>query len=109
MQKCIGGSAQHRASKQRGKTGCKCRPKQNAVKGFIIGRAVRPTAPYEVPGSKINQDERFDLPTIGMETIKCLIESGGSTLAIESEKTIILDKDEIVALADKNNISIIAL
>ena len=59
--------------------------------------------------SKKNQDERFDLPTIGAETIKCLIESGGSTLAIESEKTIILDKDEIVELADKNNISIIAL
>ena len=59
--------------------------------------------------SKKNQDPRFDAPAIGLETINCLIGVGGSTLAIESEKTIILDEDEVIALADKNKISIIAL
>lgn len=59
--------------------------------------------------SKKNQDLRFDLPAIGVETIKCLKEAGGSTIAIESEKTLVLDKDEAIEFADKNKISIIAL
>ncbi len=59
--------------------------------------------------SKKGQDLRFDVPTIGLETINHLKESGGSTLAIEAEKTLILDKDETIELANKYNISIIAL
>ena len=59
--------------------------------------------------SKKGQDPRFDVPTIGPETIEHLKEAGGSTLAIESEKTLILDRDEIVESANKNNISIIAI
>ncbi|MFQ5964606.1 MAG: LpxI family protein [Candidatus Scalinduaceae bacterium] len=58
--------------------------------------------------SKKDQDLRFDLPTIGLETIKHLKEAGVSTLAIESEKTLILDKEETIELANKSNISIIA-
>ncbi len=59
--------------------------------------------------SKKGQDLRFDVPTIGLETINYLKKAGGSTLAIEAAKTLILDKDETIELADKDNISIIAL
>ncbi len=59
--------------------------------------------------SKKNQDLRFDLPTIGLETVNHLRETGVSTMAIEAEMTIILDKEESIALADKYKISIIAL
>ncbi len=59
--------------------------------------------------SKKDQDFRFDVPTIGLETINHLKEAGISTLAIESEKTLVLDKDETIDLADKNKVSIVAL
>lgn len=59
--------------------------------------------------SKKGQDLRFDLPTIGTETIGHLKEAGVSVLAIESGMTLILDKDETVKLANKNKISIVVL
>ncbi|ODS31871.1 MAG: hypothetical protein SCARUB_03016 [Candidatus Scalindua rubra] len=59
--------------------------------------------------SKKDQDLRFDVPTIGLETIDHLKESGVSTLAIESKKTLILDKDDTIESANKNKIVIIAL
>ncbi|MCP4266450.1 MAG: LpxI family protein [Candidatus Brocadiaceae bacterium] len=59
--------------------------------------------------SKKGQDPRFDVPTIGTETIDCLKEAGVSTLAIEAKKTLVLDKEDTVKLADKYKISIVAL
>jgi len=59
--------------------------------------------------SKKNQDLRFDLPTIGMETINHLKETGASTLAIEAGMTLILDKEEVINLANRYKISVIAL
>ena len=54
------------------------------------------------------QDDRYDLPIIGKGTIKAMIEARANILAVEAGKTIILDIEEVCALADKNNISIIA-
>ena len=54
------------------------------------------------------QDDRYDLPVIGKGTIKTMIEAGAKALAIEAGKTLILDLEEVVALADKNNITIAA-
>lgn len=59
--------------------------------------------------SKQGQDMRFDLPTIGLETINTLKEARASTLAIEAEKTIILDKDDTIKMADDNKLAIIAM
>ena len=57
--------------------------------------------------SKPNQDMRFDVPTIGLQTIDTMIKSRASVLAIESERTIILDKERVVEKANKNKITII--
>ena len=59
--------------------------------------------------SKKGQDPRFDVPTIGTETIEYLKEAGVSTLAIEAEKTLVLDKKDAIKLADKYKIAIIAV
>jgi DUF1009 family protein len=59
--------------------------------------------------SKKGQDPRFDVPTIGTETIDYLKEAGVSTLAIEAEKTLVLDKEDTIKLADKYKIAIIAV
>ncbi len=59
--------------------------------------------------SKHDQDERFDLPTIGPHTIRILSEAKASVLAIEASKTIILDKDETIKAATDKKIAIVAL
>ena len=59
--------------------------------------------------AKPNQDERFDIPTIGEETIKVLKDNGGGILAFEANKTIVADKEKIVSIADRFNICLVAV
>lgn len=58
--------------------------------------------------SKPNQDLRFDIPSVGLETIKAMIEVKAGLLAVETGKTLIFDRDKMIALADENNISIVS-
>ncbi|MFH1615464.1 MAG: UDP-2,3-diacylglucosamine diphosphatase LpxI [Planctomycetota bacterium] len=57
--------------------------------------------------AKPNQDLRFDVPCVGPDTIRGLSENGGKCLVVEAGKTIIIDKSETIALADKLGISIV--
>jgi UDP-2,3-diacylglucosamine hydrolase len=59
--------------------------------------------------AKPQQDMRFDVPTIGTATIENLHKAGAKVLAIEGGKTILLDQPEVVALADRYGLSIVAL
>ncbi|MFQ5863377.1 MAG: LpxI family protein [Candidatus Brocadiales bacterium] len=59
--------------------------------------------------SKENLDLRFDIPTVGPETVKTLKDSGVTCLAIEAGRTLVLDKGEVRHAADKDGICIIAL
>ena len=59
--------------------------------------------------AKPQQDMRFDVPTIGVTTIENLHKSGAKVLAIEAERTILLDQPEVVALADRYGLSIVAV
>ncbi len=56
--------------------------------------------------SKPNQDERFDMPVIGLETVKLLPKN--SILAIEAHKTFFVDQERAIKLANQKNICIIA-
>jgi len=58
---------------------------------------------------KPNQDTRFDMPAVGIQTIKTMNESGIKTLAVEAQKAVVFDKEEMVNLADMFGISIIAI
>ena len=59
--------------------------------------------------AKPQQDMRFDVPTIGVQTIKTMHEAGGRVLAVESGMTILLDEPEVLDLAEKLGISIVSL
>ena len=59
--------------------------------------------------AKPNQDMRFDVPTIGIQTIQTMRESGARVLAIESGMTIILDEPEVLRLANKLGIAIVSV
>ena len=58
--------------------------------------------------AKQNQDIRFDVPVIGVETIRIAAEAKLRVIAIEAGKTLLLEKDSIVELAGHSNISIVA-
>jgi hypothetical protein len=58
--------------------------------------------------AKPRQDMRFDVPTIGIRTIERMHEAGAAVLAIEADKTIILDESQTIGLANRLRISIVA-
>ncbi|CAN5287856.1 UDP-2,3-diacylglucosamine diphosphatase LpxI [soil metagenome] len=59
--------------------------------------------------AKPNQDMRFDVPTVGRQTIESMKAAGGKVLAIEAGRTILLDAEETIAFADRCGICITAL
>jgi len=59
--------------------------------------------------SKPNQDMRFDIPVVGLLTVRNLARAKLSSLAVEADKTLFIDKEESVRLADKKGISIVAI
>lgn len=72
--------------------------------GKIVGNGI-----VVVKVSKPKQDTRFDIPVVGLNTVKNLIKIKASCLAIEASKTIFVDKEQSVRLADKKGISIVAI
>ncbi len=58
--------------------------------------------------SREDLDLRFDIPTIGPETVGTLKDAGVTCLAIEAERTLVLDKDEVRQAADSAGVCIIA-
>lgn len=66
--------------------------------GFVVVKVAKP-----------QQDRRFDVPTVGQQTIETLHKAGGRVLAIEAGQTILLDEAETIALADRYGLSIVAL
>ena len=59
--------------------------------------------------SKPQQDLRFDVPAVGLDTIKNLHEVGGAVLAVESGKTILLDKEALLRAAEGFGIAVVAV
>lgn len=56
--------------------------------------------------AKPDQDMRFDVPVVGVPTIETMIAAGATCLSVTAGKTLIFDRDEMIALANKNDISI---
>ena len=59
--------------------------------------------------AKPDQDMRFDVPTIGLDTIQTMRESGARVLAVEADMTILLNRPEVIELADKIGVAIVSL
>jgi len=59
--------------------------------------------------SKPRQDMRFDIPVIGLNTIKNLVKTKAKCLAFEAGKTLFIDQEKSVLLADKKGIAIVAV
>jgi hypothetical protein len=57
--------------------------------------------------AKPNQDMRFDVPTVGPGTIQKLCAAGGNALVVEAGKTLLLQKEETLRLANQRGIAIV--
>ncbi|NWF52950.1 MAG: UDP-2,3-diacylglucosamine diphosphatase LpxI [Nitrospirae bacterium] len=57
--------------------------------------------------SKPNQDMRFDIPVLGLDTLKAMIEVDASVLAAEAGKSIILQKDRLIEESNKVGIILV--
>jgi UDP-2,3-diacylglucosamine hydrolase len=68
------------------------------VGGFTVVKVAKP-----------NQDMRFDVPTIGTQTIETMAKAKARVLAVEADRTILLDQADTVALADRLGIAVVAL
>jgi len=59
--------------------------------------------------AKKNQDLRFDVPVIGLNTIKLLKKLKAKALVIEKGKTLILNRDKVLFLSEEANIPILGV
>ena len=59
--------------------------------------------------SKPQQDMRFDVPVVGLNTIETMAEVSASALAVDAGKTLFFDKEELLSRANQENIAVIAL
>ncbi len=57
--------------------------------------------------SKPGQDMRFDVPVVGLNTLKAMVEVRARVLAVEAEKSILLQRESLVREAEKAGISVV--
>jgi len=65
---------------------------------FVVVKVCKPT-----------QDRRFDLPAIGAQTVQAMCEAGARVLAVEAGRTVMLDREAMIAAADAADVSIVAV
>ena len=67
-------------------------------KGSVIFKAARE-----------GHDMRFDIPVIGLNTVKTMKRAGATALGFQAGRQIVLDREDVVKYADKNNIAIVGV
>jgi hypothetical protein len=67
-------------------------------KGWVLCKAANP-----------QQDMRFDVPTIGPGTVERLAAAGGGAIVLEVGRTIMLEKETLLAKADQLGIAIVGM
>jgi DUF1009 family protein len=58
--------------------------------------------------AKPNQDMRFDVPVVGLPTVEAMRAAGATCLCVEAGRTLLFDREAMVAAADEAGIAIVA-
>jgi DUF1009 family protein len=66
-----------------------------AGKGSVVFKAARE-----------GHDMRFDIPVVGLKTLKRMKKAGATALAFQAGRLVLLDRAEVIAFADKHGIAI---
>ena len=74
----------------------------------VIARAGRLAGPGVaiVKVSKPNQDMRFDVPVVGIATVRAMQEAGASALSIDAGRTLVIEGGAVITAADEAGIAI---
>jgi hypothetical protein len=59
--------------------------------------------------AKEDHDMRFDVPCIGMRTVESLVQAKAITLAVETGKTLFIEKEKVLQACDKAGICVIGV
>jgi len=59
--------------------------------------------------AKRGHDMRFDIPVIGERTFKSIKKSRAAVLAVEANRTILLEREKLVPLADRAGVAFVAV
>lgn len=57
--------------------------------------------------AKPDQDMRFDVPVVGVPTIKTMVAAGATCLSITAGKTLMFDREEMLKLAERHKICVV--
>ena len=55
------------------------------------------------------QDMRFDVPVVGIKTIRTMQRCRATALAVDASKTLLFDRQELLALADEAGIAVVGV
>lgn len=58
---------------------------------------------------KVGHDMRFDIPVVGAKTFNMMKRAKVSCLAVEAGKTILLEQEKLIAMADRYNMAFVAI
>jgi len=72
------------------------------------GRLAGPGA-VVVKAVATSHDYRFDVPTVGAATLDAMREGGATALAVPAGRVLLLDRDEVVRLADQAGIAVVSV
>ena len=76
---------------------------------FRRGGALGRGGAVAVKASKPGQDLRFDVPAIGPDTVPVCAAAGIAVLALEADKTLLLDRETTLAAADRAALAIVGV
>ncbi len=74
---------------------------------ILRGGALGGAGAVVIKGSKPQQDMRFDVPVVGSDTMRTMEAAGAGALALEAGGTILLDREEMVRIAEGAGICIV--
>lgn len=69
-----------------------------AGKGAVIVKCAKPS-----------QDLRFDIPTVGVDTLRNISDNNGAVLAVEADRTFVVDLEACIRFADERNLVFLAV
>jgi UDP-2,3-diacylglucosamine hydrolase len=59
--------------------------------------------------SKPQQDMRFDVPVVGVKTIRVMSRSNARVLAVDAERTLLFEREQLIAEADQAGIAVVGM
>ena len=77
------------------------------ARGLALAERGLPACAVKV--AKPQQDPRFDVPVVGIRTLGTLLAGGGSALAVEAGRTLVLDRDELAHEAKRAGIAVVGV